>query len=91
MYRMQPEILSQIAWANNGHANCCWSGCAAGLDVHIECFVSEVACCASSAGRVLMFMHHVCATWLACSTKHISSQDHVELSQQRLHLPSLAL
>ena len=91
MYRMQPEILSQITWANNGRANGCVSGCAVCLDVHIACFVSEVACGSSSAGRMLMFMHQVCATWLACSTKHISSEDHVELSQKRLHLPSLAL
>ena len=89
MYRTQPEILSRITWATNGHANCCWSGCAACLDVHIACLVSEVAKAASSAGRVLMFVHHVCATWLERSTKRTSSQDHVELSQNTMHLLSL--
>ena len=53
MYRMQPEIRSQITLANNGHANCRWSGCAACVDARTACFVSEVACCASSFGHVL--------------------------------------
>ena len=91
MYHMQPEIRSQMTWANNGHANCCWSGCAACLDVHIACSVIDSACSASSAGRVLMFVHNVRATWLACSTKRTSSQDHVDFFQKRLHLPPLAL